>query len=228
MKNYKELKNQNDRYENLLLEAEQQRYSELTESEIRSMPLTSGSCINSPLPVTPTGTVWQERLSYSGDTFDIKVWRIGCDATNSNVLVRIYPVSTDVFICSSRFKVIQNADQYDVKLTDSPNGVSFCDDLFIPKTFLLEQWSFNLQFKDDAAFTLFWDRQSDKRLNIDAYLDQSSGCSQGGITTYSPSTGIVKIPSVELPSGKCYNVEMQRIAPFENLDFTVTNAILTQ
>lgn len=214
-------KAENDRHENLLrIEAERQAAA----NNPTVSAMATDYCVSLPFPSTPSGEVYEGVVNHLDDTFNVKVWRIACDDINSNVLVRVEPVSKEPSICSSNLHVLQNENQYSAFLTDATiSGFSFCDKLLIPKTFLLAQWSFGALFNDDAAFSIVW---GDATINVGAYAGQQSGCAQGGVSTYTPATGMLAIPSVQLPSGKCYDVEMQRIAPFDTLNFSLSNAVL--
>lgn len=124
-----------DKYEHLLsMEAEHQVSAD---SQTVSVSAT-GYCVSPPFPSFTSGSVYQGAVTYAGKLFNIKVWRIGCTASNSNVLIRIEPRGQSAFICGTSFHIIQNLDQYDAILTKSTDELSsFCDDLLVPKTFLL-------------------------------------------------------------------------------------------
>ena len=115
------------------------------------------SCISEPLPATPEPPVYQFTSSWGrDDQLQFTLWRQPCedDARQSVVLMRVDPTN-EPFLCSSSFIVIQDGRQYDsIKLVDVPDGSSFCDDLYVPMTLLLEQWSFETQFDDQSQFTL--------------------------------------------------------------------------
>jgi len=215
---------QNDRQENLLkIEDEQQANAPGNQGQDGGLVISqaTGYCVSYPFPSTPSGIVSQAVINYVGDTFNVKVWRVGCDATNSNVLVRVEPITQPSWVCSASFSVIQNQDQFDAKLSETI-GSSFCDDLLVPKTFLLDQWSFGTHFDDDASFDIVWGGTT---INVGPYAGAPSGCAQGGVSHYTPATGTLNIPSVELPSGKCYDATLQIIPPYDTLNFTVTGAV---
>ena len=116
-------------------------------------------CVPTPLPTTPVGpsveVTWE---SFLGDIINVVAWRIPCSDIDSAVLLRVTPVSDLPFVCSVVFEpVMQNAIQYNsTKLVQEPDGSSFCDDLTIPSTFLLEQRPFEENFNDDAAFSMYY------------------------------------------------------------------------
>ena len=220
-----EMKKENARFEHLLNQEREQLSGETPSLDAQTK--ATEFCVSAPLPSTPSGQVWQGRWTSFGDVYDVKVWRVGCDAKNSNVLIRIEPVTVAPFICSSLFVVLQGGDQFDSTfITDGTGGLGFCNDLFVPKTFLMEQYSFKTNFNDDAAFTLVNSYTPAEQIKVGAYGGQLPGCSQGGIATYEPSTGVVNIPAVELPSEKCYDVNMIRTSP-DALDFSVIKATPT-
>lgn len=177
-------------------------------------------CVSAPLPTAPVGEVWEQTFTYSDVTFVAKAWRVGCDESNSNVLIRFEPQS-DAFICGASFAILQNEDQFEIKLTDDSGGSSFCGDLFVSKTLLVEQWSHHVKFNDDASFTLVYERNPGQRLDVQAFDGEPRGCFAGGIASFSPMTGVLNIPSVQLPTGACLDVEMMRTAPFDWFNFTV-------
>lgn len=221
---------ENDRAENIFRNEQEQFLigDRLAGSESFEVLAINPFCVKTPLPTTPSGMVWKRRFSKGTTAFDLLAWRIGCTNAQSNVLIKIIPVSASPFICSSSFTVIQKNDQYGWKLTSAPNGSSFCDDLLIPKTFLMEQWSFDQHFDEDLAFTIVWDSDSTQRLSLGSYNNIPSGCPQGAIGKFSPTTGIMTIPNVQYPNGKCYSFDMKRIAPFTNLNFNVFKQTLVK
>jgi hypothetical protein len=99
----------------------------------------------SPLPTAPSAAA--QAVPFAGawsnsDAFTGTLWREPCPTDSSQyfIYLRVVPTRGVPFICSSAFYVIQNASQYTVKLSQSQGGSSFCDDLFVPSTFLLKPW----------------------------------------------------------------------------------------
>ena len=215
---------QNDRHEHLLrVEAEQILMASRAGSANTLVQPSGAACVQSPFPSTPGSPVYKGQISNYSDSFSVDIWRVGCDSVNSNILVRVYPISNEPFICDIYPHVIQNEDQYDVTIVSNTDTYSsFCDFLLLPKTFLLGQSSSKLGFDDEAAFTLVW---HGTYINIGPYNGTLSGCANGGISHYTPATGTLNIPSVELPSGKCYDATLQIIPPYDTLNFTLTGAI---
>lgn len=213
-----------DMSEDFLKQEAELQYSSVEHATEYDTSTSDEFCVGTPLPTEPSGQVWQKTLRLQSHDFVVKIWRVGCDANNSNVLVRIES-NGGMFFCSSSWGVLQGGDQFDVKLTTQPGGTSFCDNLIVNKTFLLEQWSFDVPFNDDAAFTFYADGDNTQRIEVGAYNGQSLGCTQPGISSFSPDTGVLTIPSVQLPSGKCYNVTMWRMPPYDSFNFSVYSAV---
>jgi len=118
-----------------------------------------------PLPAAPSaGTYsvtftasWASQTSDS-DSFQGTLWREPCAGTISGttLYLRIAPTKGYPFICSSAFNVVQGGAQYDILLTQSAGGSSFCQDLLTSTTFIVDQYSFQLPIDRSAAFTLWF------------------------------------------------------------------------
>lgn len=130
------------------------------------------ACLSLPLPTTPKAPYYTFSGSWgSNDSVTFTVWREPCDASSFALMMRVVP-SNEPFICSSSFNVIQSGNQYDsLKLTQTSGGDSFCHDLYVPTTFLMEQWSFKQnKFDISQAFTLIYDAVYDNySVNVGAY-----------------------------------------------------------
>ena len=140
--------------------------------DLSTQSVPSG-CVNFPLPTTSGSPRYRFTIvRFRDESAVVTIWRKPCigDRSKSAVLMRFAP-SNDPFICSSSFTVIQNGIQYDsVKLVNTPDGNSFCDDLLIPQTMVLDQWTFDSQFDEDRAFQLIYDGFDDKSsIDIGAY-----------------------------------------------------------
>jgi len=136
-------------------------------------------CVPTPLPTTPVGSSFEKTWTASvfpDLVIHVVAWRIPCSGADSAVLLRVTPISEMPFVCSSNFEpVIQNAIQYNsTVLVQEPGGSPFCAELFIPATFLLEQWPFRENFNDDAAFSLY-------------YQYENSGAGPLEIASYNPT-----------------------------------------
>jgi hypothetical protein len=193
-------------------------------------------CVSDPLPTTPTGTVWQASVREISETelvvkelYTLTAWRIGCDAENSNVLLRIEPIAESVFICSN-FAVIQNGTQFNFLHLGAFPGDIFCGDVTSPTTFLLHQ-IISLEpetFDDDAGFMLFSTHDFPRRLLIGPYNRPPQGCLDAGITTYRAATGVANLPKVELPDGRCLEVDLQYIPDSVPMQFELIKALPTE
>lgn len=130
-------------------------------------------CVTGALPTTPGSPNTRFIARWTSDeTVSFTIWRQPCanDPTKSAVFLRGVP-QNNAFICSSSFAVIQSGLQYDsVKLVTSAGGSSFCDDMLIPATFLLDQWTFDDNFDEDKAFTLVHEGvRENNQVNVPAY-----------------------------------------------------------
>ena len=158
----------------------------------------SPSCISSPLPTTPGSPNYQFRVEWTDTKVaDVTIWRVPCnhDPNISAVLLRFVPTNQP-FICSASFAVAQNGSQYDsVKLVSTPGGSSFCDDLFVSNTLLLDQWTITDNFDDNQAFQLIHDGvYKVSSINIPAYTGDSP-----------PSSDNVKLRLDEPVKGKVHS-----------------------
>lgn len=116
-------------------------------------------------------------LSRFGDTARLKIWRQPCagDDQQSAVVMRIQPISGNIFVCSSDFVVVQNNVQYDsVRLINANGGSSFCGNILVTQTFLMDQWSFDAQFNEDGFFRIFYDEDSLIEMTVGKYEPPSS------------------------------------------------------
>ena len=114
----------------------------------------------SPLPAFPDA--YSTFSGYTGqwgsrDWFSARFWRQPCSPGDSQtyLYLRITPTVGVPFICGSSMAIVQGGYQYDVKLMQTYNGNSFCDDLYVPTTFLVGQWSFGPFYDKNGALTLY-------------------------------------------------------------------------
>ncbi len=92
-----------------------------------------------------------------GEQMDLGFWREVGPSGCTILYLRVEPrFGAAPFLCSSSFSMIQGSGQYTVKLTRSVSGSSFCDDLFIPSTFIVQPWTAPL-FNIDAPLKLVHD-----------------------------------------------------------------------
>jgi hypothetical protein len=141
-------------------------------SGVRAASVPAG-CVANPLPTTPGSPNYIIDADWtSSERAKATIWRQPCqnDPTKSAVLMRVVPTN-EPFLCTVAFAVVKGGVQYDsVKITKTVGGESFCDDLFTPTTFLLDQWSIYTNFDENAAFQLIYDGfDYESSVNIPAY-----------------------------------------------------------
>lgn len=124
----------------------------------------SVTCLPNPLPSTPAPPVYSMELFLSSEHSHLDLWRQPCQdgSGQTAVLIRVSPVSTGPFLCEVSFKVIQNGTQNSVDLRPT-----FCDDLFVPTTFILAERS-SSQFDETGAFTLIYGGSPVTSMNVPA------------------------------------------------------------
>lgn len=131
----------------------------------------SKTCLTAPLPSTPKTPNYKLTYSeYAGTTYeesiDLIFWRERCtDNTGSALLVRAKPIVGNMFLCSGYFKIIQNNNQINnIKLLSTPESSSWCDDLFIDTTLIVDQNNYdNTTFNPANALTIIY---KEKKLDI--------------------------------------------------------------
>ena len=128
-----------------------------------------------PLPTGPSAGTYAVTFTAAfsdtgSDSFQGTLWREPCagTTTDTTLYLRIAPTYGYPFICSVGFNVLQGGVQYDIMLTQSAGGADFCEDLLVPSTFIVDQWSFNPPFDRNAALTLVFSGVSQK---YQVYLD---------------------------------------------------------
>jgi hypothetical protein len=124
----------------------------------------SPTCLPAPLPSSPRPPVFTMQAASFREPLRFDVWREPCKDNSGLIvpLIRATPLSSTPFVCSSAFTVIQAGTQYDIQLSNSSTSSfsSFCNDLFVPTTFLIAQSSFDPQFDDTQAFQLIFEGDS--------------------------------------------------------------------
>jgi len=139
-----------------------ERVSKSEASRNTDKEITVG-CLTTPIPTTPTGPTWTYELN-AGSTSTPEIvrgtfWRKPCAAANDAQLVLTFtPVSGSPFVCTGlRAVLIQNSQQTDDFFFDtSPNSTNldtFCGDLFVTTSVVIDERSTSFTFDDDAAFT---------------------------------------------------------------------------
>jgi hypothetical protein len=168
-------------------------------NNVKTPKALSNSCLVAPLPSTPkTPNYSMSYKDFSGDTVAMTFWREPCqDGTGSALLVRATPTGSP-FLCSSSFKIIQNAIQMNsLKLQPTPNSNSWCDDLFVGATMIIDQYDFgDTQFNPAKALTLVFEEQL---LEIPAgsvsgpsIVGSAAGYKNYKVTCKNIKTGVVK------------------------------------
>lgn len=160
--------------------AAEQAYLDSLTSGVRNRisAVTSATPVCSPpdiLPVAPNSN--SESVTFTGSRYDGKFsavfWRQPCDASTSYLYLRITPTLGAPFICSSAFTMLVEASQYDVKLSQYADGMSFCDELYLPTTFLVEQWSFDRKYDVKKPLVLIYE-DGDNPITVSLPAAQSS------------------------------------------------------
>lgn len=140
-------------------------------------------CVVSPLPSSPPTHAAKVIWERDGNRFSVSVWRVGCNAENSNLLMHVAPKDGDApRICSNVFSVQQNNDTFSdvVSLKVSPDNREFCNNVSTPATFLLAIEGAGLN--EEAALKLSYENglfeDPNKLLNVSAYTP-STGAGKG-------------------------------------------------
>jgi len=161
----------------------------------------SDTCMPAPLPSspkTPNYSITYDRTS--SETITLTFWREPCkDGTGKALLVRAKPIKGNPFLCSPNLKVIQNGLQLnDIRLQPSSSGFgSWCDDLFVASTLIVNQYDFGeVQFDPAKALKIVYeDVVKDIPLN-GIYLHTVDGSANGyksfSNTCKNNKTGAVK------------------------------------
>jgi len=119
----------------------------------------SGTCLKTPLPVTPkTPNYTITATDGANETIKLVFWHEKCaDNTGWALLVRATPIVGTPFLCSSAFKVVQNAVQInDISLLSTPTSSGWCDDMLVPATMIVDSRGV-IQFDPAKALTLFFE-----------------------------------------------------------------------
>ena len=134
--------------------------NQLQENSLRHLKASPSCLPPSTLPSAPVAGTESVTLAgawTSSETYNAVFWRQACDTSTSYLYLRITPAVGNPFICGSSFQAIVGGIQRKVKLTQSLGSTSsFCADLLVPSTFLVEQWNFEPQYDVNAAITLVY------------------------------------------------------------------------
>jgi hypothetical protein len=142
----------------------------------------SAGCLPGGLPATPGPDAVGRAFAWFDEVFRGDVWRVAC-ADNPNqiaLLLRITPLNSTPFICSSSFTLVQAGQQIDPVILQTPSSSSFCTDLLVATTFSLERRG-GPPFDPKGAFTLAHDSDIVRTLDVPA----GGGAPELGITVVS-------------------------------------------
>jgi hypothetical protein len=144
----------------------------LSQDQANISALIPSTCLPAPLPSSPRPPVFTMQAASFREQVRFDVWREPCKDNSGLIvpLIRATPLSSTPFVCSSAFTVIQAGTQYDIQLSNSSTSSfsSFCNDLFVPTTFLIAQSSFDPQFDGTQAFQLIFEGDGIYTLDIAA------------------------------------------------------------
>lgn len=138
----------------------------------------SATCLPGGFPSATTPPVVTGAGIFFSDQFRVDVWRVPCEDGSGAValLLRATPLTQAPFVCSSNFDMIQNGQQVNGTIRQTPSDFGFCSDLLVATTFSLERIS-GAAFDNKAAFTLVIDNSGipeppDTMLSIPAFGPQ--------------------------------------------------------
>ena len=133
-----------------------------------------GICVVAPLPANAPADAAKAIWERDGNRFAVSVWREGCDAENSNLLMHVEPRDGDApRICSDVIGVQQHNDAFSdvASLRVSADNREFCNNVSTPATFLLALEGSGIN--EEAALKLTYENglfeNPNKLLNIPVY-----------------------------------------------------------
>jgi len=154
-----------------------------SQSALAANVLTDPSCAPIPFPSTPSGPTWT--LTPTDITFNgarrLTFWRLPCDSTNANILVRFEPLTSSgaIPVSNGAMTVIQNGQQYigflysqNFNPDGTPTSSTFNDcakTRYLPVTCRLGGALGQAGWDDDRAFKVFEFRHPEVSINIPAY-----------------------------------------------------------
>jgi hypothetical protein len=190
-----ELKNRQQLIDkNLLLQS-----MESKQHRTRTAKSISKTCLTGALPSSPKNPNYSLTATSYGDSITLTFWRESCaDKSGSALLVRAVPTKETPFFCSANFSIIQNSQQLnDIKIQSTPTSSSWCSDLFVASTMIVNQYEFGeTQFNPSQAITIVYDSV---KLNIPvagtpvpSISGSTSGYKNYSITCKNTKTGVTK------------------------------------
>jgi hypothetical protein len=112
-----------------------------------------------PPPSAPTAT--QKSVSFTvtdfNDKVEIRLWRLSCAPLGSVIVIRFTPISGTPFACGVDFHVIEEGMQYGSIALLPANNIAFCDNVYVPTSFFLGQYSSGAHFDRDKELKLVTD-----------------------------------------------------------------------
>jgi len=169
--------------------------------------LTDPSCAPIPFPSTPSGPTWT--LTPTDTTFNgerrLTFWRLPCDSTNSNILVRFEPLTSSgaLPVFNGLMTVTQNGQQYiaflysqnfnpDGTVASPTNTFNDCAKTrYFPVTCRLGGALGQVGWDDDRAFTVFEYGHPAVSINIPAYNGTTIDSDNDGIPDISDNCPVV-------------------------------------
>jgi hypothetical protein len=120
-------------------------------------------------PKRPNYSVTDVYKNGGGDVLKMTFWRETCkNGLGTALLMRATPKAGAPFLCSVDFTVIQGGVQHNnIKLESTPGSMSWCSDLRIPTTFVVNEYEFGQrQFKPARAMTIIHDFMNTVKIKI--------------------------------------------------------------
>jgi hypothetical protein len=129
-----------------------------TEGDGARVHAKSTCAVPNVLPTAPSAQaqIVQFAGSWDTDIFNATFWREACpsDGSSSILYFRPAPAQGTTFICGGSIDITQGVADYDVRLVQDTTHTPFCDNLAGPTTFVIDQYTDNAQFDNNAALTL--------------------------------------------------------------------------
>ena len=164
--------------------------------QVRAQNIIPDDCITAPLPTTPTGPTWRGEFNASiasaPKVARVTVWRKPCTNTTAVTLATFEPVSGSVpFICPPA-AAIQNGAQFGLNFLADPNQlnrITFCSNLFVASTVVLNVTNIASTFNQSNAFTFIPNTSQQPQVNALMLEVGSYNASDYGNSALLPITG---------------------------------------
>ena len=152
-----------------------------------------GNAMAEKLPTSPKTPNYRFSTTENGKTLSFTFWREALTSSNNTVLMKIETTgNSEIFICGSSFKVLQNGEQFESFKLNSGDSSKKCHVFVAGKTFTLDQEA-SKKIDDKTAFSIVYNTH---KIDIPA---QNSAVSGG--TTVSQNLNI-HIPSATYQSSQ--------------------------